>query len=264
MVRAFIHSIKIKLHTILYGQTSYERTGIDQVGIRNERVRNDWVIQALSQLPSGLRLLDAGAGEQPYKKHCTHLHYVSQDFAQYNPATLEEGLQMKDWDYGKLDIISDVTAIPEPDASFDAILCTEVIEHIVNPIDAIKEFSRLLKPDGTLILTAPFCSMTHFAPYHFYSGYNRFFYENILLAHGFEIIEMTENGNYFEYLAQELRRLPAVGVQYANIEQGDEIKVATEHVLSYLHSCSSKDTGSKELLYFGMHVRAKKIKQAAL
>jgi len=251
-----LHKVKVKLHTLLYGKSVYDESHINQVGSSNERVRNDWVISRLSQLVPNLRLLDAGAGEQPYKKHCTHLQYVSQDFAQYNPEDLNAGLQMKDWDYGKLDIISDVTAIPEPNASFDAILCTEVIEHIVNPIDAIKEFARLLKPGGQLILTAPFCSMTHFAPFHFYSGYNRFFYQEVLSQYDFEIVEMTENGNYFEYLAQELKRLEGMGNQYANVKQDLGTKESVDKILQYLNACSIHDKGSKELLYFGMHVLA--------
>lgn len=228
------------------------------VGCINESNRNQWIIDKLKHLTEGLRLLDAGAGEQPYRKYCSHLNYVSQDFAQYNPQELNKGLQVTDWKYGKLDIVSDVTTIPESDESFDAILCTEVIEHIVNPIDAIKEFSRLLKPGGKLILTAPFCSMTHFAPYHFYSGYNRFFYEDVLAKHGFQIDEMIENGNYFEFLAQELRRLESIGDKYASQIQGIEVKKSIDQVLSYLQDCSVRDTGSQELLFFGMHVLATK------
>ncbi len=259
-----LHKVKVKLYTLLYGKAVYDGSLIYQVGSGNERVRNEWIISTLSQLAPGLRLLDAGAGEQPYKKYCTHLDYVSQDFAQYNPTLLNEGLQMNDWDYGKLDIISDVTAIPEADESFDVILCTEVIEHIVNPIDAIKEFSRLLKPGGQLVLTAPFCSMTHFAPYHFYSGYNRFFYQEVLSQYNFEIVEMTENGNYFEYLAQELKRLDATALSYAGVKQSDEIKKSVDSILHHLHTCSMQDRGSKELLYFGMHVRAVKNNPSAL
>lgn len=36
-------------------------------------------------------------------------------------------------DYGQLDIISDIASIPREDESFDAEMCTEVFEHIVNP-----------------------------------------------------------------------------------------------------------------------------------
>ncbi|MBC7487529.1 MAG: class I SAM-dependent methyltransferase [Cytophagaceae bacterium] len=245
-----------KLNKRLNPLQPLNRSLIDAVGSSNESNRDSWIKKQLSSLPTGKILLDAGAGEQPYKKYCAHLHYVSQDFAQYNPDELKQGLQMGQWDYGTLDIVSDVAAIPRPDESFDVVLCTEVIEHIVNPIEAIKEFSRLLKPGGQLILTAPFCSMTHFAPYHFYSGYNRFFYEEVLPAHGFEIAEMTENGNYFEYIAQELKRLGSIGSKYANTVPSEEVKQALDVLLDYTQQCSAKNKGSEELLFFGMHVRA--------
>ncbi|HET6991949.1 MAG TPA: class I SAM-dependent methyltransferase, partial [Bacteroidia bacterium] len=119
----------------------------------NESNRMEWIQKQLKKLPAGSRILDAGAGEQPHRPYCAHLNYVSQDFAQYNPEKLDSGLQMEKWDYGKLDIISDITAIPEPDGSFDAILCSEVFEHIPDPNAAVKEFSRLLRKGGTLILT---------------------------------------------------------------------------------------------------------------
>lgn len=109
------------------------------------------------------------------------MNYVAQDFAQYNGAGNSTGLQVGNWDQPSLDIISDITEIPEPDASFDAIMCVEVFEHLPEPIKAIQEFARLLKPNGHLILTAPFCSLTHFAPYHFYTGFNLIWIMSYLL-----------------------------------------------------------------------------------
>ncbi len=229
------------------------------VGMENERTRNKWIEQTLKKIPSGNRILDAGAGEQPYKKFCSHLKYISQDFAQYKPAEIKNGLQKQNWDYGKLDIVSDVTRIPEPDSSFDAILCTEVIEHIINPSDAIKEFSRLLKKNGQLILTAPFCSMTHFAPHYYYNGFSRYFYEMELKKNNFELIEMTQNGNYFEYLAQEIRRLPSMAEKYCSAVLSKEELQTLDKTLRILEKKSHSDKSSAELLCFGYHIFARKL-----
>ncbi len=225
----------------------------------NEENRKSWVKQQLEKLPADARLLDAGAGEQQYKSFCSHLKYVSQDFAEYNPETLNSGLQMASWDYGKLDIISDITAIPEPDGSFDAILCTEVFEHIPDPIAAIKEFSRLLRKGGTLILTAPFTSMTHFAPYHFSTGFNRFFYEHHLPKAGLKIDTIDFNGNYFDVIAQELQRMDHVAINYSQDKPSWIEYRALKIVKKMTARFSSKGNATTELMALGIHVVATKI-----
>lgn len=45
--------------------------------------------------------------------------------------------------------------LPIADRSFDAIISTEVIEHLENPRAAFREFGRLLRPRGELMLTTP-------------------------------------------------------------------------------------------------------------
>lgn len=228
------------------------------VGKKNQKTRVSWIKNTLKSLPTGLRLLDAGAGEQQYKQCCEHLEYVSQDFAQYDGTGNEKGLHKDKWDYSNLDIISNIIDIPEPDVSYDAVLCSEVFEHLPEPISALKEFNRLLKDDGILIITAPFCSLTHFAPYHFYSGYNRYFYEKLLPENGFKIIELISNGNYFEYIAQEIRRIQDIAKRYADDRPNIFERYAMKFILTMLERLSKKDRGSEELLCFGYHVLAKK------
>ena len=226
------------------------------VGTKNQQTREAWLEATLEKIPPGSRILDAGAGERKYKKFCSHLKYISQDFAQYDGKGDGKALQTKMWDTSNLDIVSDITSVPEPDDSFDAIMCIEVLEHLPEPILAIKEFSRLLKPEGHLILTAPFCSLTHMAPYHFYSGYNRYFFEKHLDDYGFKIIELNENGNFFEFLAQELRRLPEVEKDYTKGAVRLFDKIAQYWLLCSLERSSRNDRGSWNLLNFGFHVHA--------
>ena len=174
----------------------------------NEDNRNRWLQETLTQLPAGLRILDAGAGELKNKIHCTHLHYVSQDFCQYEGSGDKKGLQTGTWDTSRIDIVGDISAIPEKDASFDVILCSEVFEHLPNALLALKEFSRLLKPGGKLISTAPFASLVHFAPYHYSTGFSKYWYLTHFPANGFQIIELTPNGDWFNFSKQEIFRLP--------------------------------------------------------
>lgn len=229
-----------------------------KVGRKNDESRNNWVKNQLEKLPQGLTILDAGAGELRYKKYCGHLKYISQDFAQYDGRGDSAGLQTGYWDQSNIDIISDITSIPLDDESVDAILCTEVLEHVKESVSVIKEFSRLLKKNGYLILTAPFNSLTHFAPYHFTTGFNKYFYEEHLHDYGFKILEIHRNGNYFEYMAQELRRLPEVAKKYS----GKNLIISRLFIkllLIILGSLSRKDKGSDELLCYGYHILARKI-----
>jgi 2-polyprenyl-3-methyl-5-hydroxy-6-metoxy-1,4-benzoquinol methylase len=46
-------------------------------------------------------------------------------------------------------------------SSFDFVLCTEVLEHTVNPFAAVNEIYRILKTDGLLFLTTPFNFRIH-------------------------------------------------------------------------------------------------------
>ena len=228
------------------------------VGTKNESNRIAWLEKTLVQISAGSRVLDAGAGEQQFKRFCTHLNYVALDFGQYDGKGDGAGLQTGVWEQNDLDIICDICAVPEPDESFDAIMCVEVLEHLPDPLAAIREFARLLRPGGQLILTAPFCSLSHFAPFHFYTGFNRYFYETHLPAYGFHVDELVENGNYFEYLAQEVRRIPTVADQYANKRPNLLEFLAVRFVLKMLDRFSRKDKGSSELLHFGCFVKGTK------
>lgn len=232
-----------------------------QCGTSNKANRDAWLERTLASIPPGQRILDAGAGELQYKRFCAHLDYVSQDFAQYDGTGDGAGLQTGGWDQSNLDIVSDITAIPEPDASFDAIMCIEVLEHVPYPVDALRELCRLLRSGGTLIVTAPFCSLTHFAPYFYQTGYSRYFYEYWLHEFGCEIVDMQWNGNYFEYLGQELRRIPWMSSKYTNARLTRLERFAVGLVLRGLKRLSQHDQGSEQLLSLGLHVLARK-KQA--
>ncbi|MBU0663914.1 MAG: class I SAM-dependent methyltransferase [Proteobacteria bacterium] len=228
------------------------------VGKKNEQTREVWLEKTLKAIPAGSRTLDSGAGTQQYQRFCQHLKYVSQDFAKYDGTGDSTALQIDNFDYGDLDIVSDISAIPEPDLSFDAIMCTEVLEHVPDPIAAIKEFSRLIKPNGYLLITAPFCSLTHFSPYHFSSGFNSHWYKKHLPEHNFKIVEITPNGNFFDYVAQEIGRTDSIAKRYSGKKMRLYERVAQQVLKIMLQRFSKHDSGSEELLCYGYHVLAKK------
>jgi len=232
--------------------------GLIKSGLKNKETRDHWLKDTLKKIPEGSKILDAGAGELRNKKLCTHLNYISQDLCQYDGRGNGEGLQTKVWDTQKIDIIGNIENISEENGSFDVILCSEVLEHLPNPVNAIKEFQRLLKKDGVLIITAPFCSLTHFAPYHFSTGFNRYYYEHHLKDFNFKIEEITANGNYFEYLSQEALRIPDIVDAYTSKKASIVDRFLILLTLRMLHKFSKHDTGSSEILCYGYHVLARK------
>jgi SAM-dependent methyltransferase len=179
--------------------------------LNNQFVRDDFIITELKKLSQLSLILDAGCGNQPYRKHCSNLIYKAQDFAQYTVDLKKmigsEGVGGYDgYKYGELDYIGDIWIIKEQNDTFDAILCSEVLEHIPYPIETIKEFSRLLKKNGTLILTAPSNCLRHMDPYFFYTGFSDRWYEKILGENGFNIKTITPVGDYYSWLAVEMIR----------------------------------------------------------
>ncbi len=231
---------------------------IVKVGTNNEPSRVAWLEKTIKNIPAGNRILDAGAGERQFKSFCSHLKYVSQDFGQYNGKGDGVAFHTKEWDQENLDIVSDIVNIPEPDGSFDAIMCTEVFEHLPDPVLAIKEFSRLLKSGGTLVITAPFCSATHFAPFHYCTGFSRYYYEKHLPENGFEIVEVVPDGNFYDFLAQEIMRLPLISKRYNKKWFSPIDYLLSFMMLMSLRRLSRGDTGSSEFLTFDYHVLAKK------
>lgn len=58
-----------------------------------------------------------------------------------------------------------------------------------------------------LIVTAPFASNVHMAPYHYCTGFSRYWYEHHLAQRGFTIRELVANGDWYALLRQEILRL---------------------------------------------------------
>jgi GT2 family glycosyltransferase len=53
------------------------------------------------------------------------------------------------------DLTADAMNVPAQDGSLDYVLANHILEHLVDPLAALKEWRRAVKPGGTLLLTAP-------------------------------------------------------------------------------------------------------------
>lgn len=132
------------------------------------------------------KVIDVGAGELKYQKYFSHCNYISNDL----------GLGDVEWVYDNIDIISSADDIPVAPASFDHVLCTQVMEHIEYPDRVFQEFHRILKPGGLLHLTAPLCAVEHQAPYDFFR-YTKYGLDSLGRRCGLEMIFIEPHGGVF-------------------------------------------------------------------
>jgi ubiquinone/menaquinone biosynthesis C-methylase UbiE len=166
----------------------------------NLRNRDKWIAEQAASVPAGSKVLDVGAGSAPYRALFAHCDYKTQDFAQLREDQLRHG------GYAPIDVVSEANAIPIPDATFDVVVCTEVLEHVPEPIAVVRELGRIVAPGGRLILTAPLGSGIHQEPYHFYGGYTPYWYQRFLQEAGFGSIAVTANAGTLRHVAQETIR----------------------------------------------------------
>jgi ubiquinone/menaquinone biosynthesis C-methylase UbiE len=90
-----------------------------------------------------------------------------------------------------LDVIADLHRIPIASNSMDAVLCTQVLEHVADPDVMVKELHRVLRPGGVLYLTAPQGWFEHQPP-HDYFRFTSFALRKIFGEAGFEITYIGE------------------------------------------------------------------------
>lgn len=176
----------------------------------NEGFRQEWVMRTLEEVrkASDQSILDVGAGLQPFRELAVNLgyKYVSHDFSQYQPESNDsEGLQNSSWNYPVSDLNCDILSIPNT-VKYDVVICTEVLEHVPNPVAAFEKMISLLCPGGILLITVPMMSLMHQAPFWFQSGLSPQWFEYHSNKNSIGIKELTIYGDYADYMEQEMLR----------------------------------------------------------
>lgn len=138
-------------------------------------------------------ILDVGCGEMPFRALLgPDVTYVGIDVPSANAFGMMQHPEI---------IAFDGTHIPFPDAFFNCVLCTEVLEHVEEYAPLIAEMARVLKPGGRLLVTVPFAARVHHAPYDFYR-FTRFRLQT--LFKGFGAVEISERGDDLAVIANKL------------------------------------------------------------
>lgn len=142
---------------------------------------------------SGL-VLDVGCGEKPYR---------SLLLAAPSQASAYVGVDLPGNPYSTPDLEWDGVTLPKPDASIDAVLLTEVLEHCAEPVAVLKEVCRVLRPGGFLFITVPFIWPMHAIPHDEYR-FTPFALERLLREAGFVSPRIAATGGRDAVLALTL------------------------------------------------------------
>ena len=136
------------------------------------------------------RLLDMGCGHVPL--YDTYRDLVSENIC----IDWENTLHVNPY----LDQTVDLNQqLPFADASFDTILLTDVLEHIAEPMNVMRETERLLRPGGKLILGVPFLYWLHEQPHDFYR-YTEHALRRFCKLSGLKVIELEPYGGLPEVI----------------------------------------------------------------
>jgi methionine biosynthesis protein MetW len=112
------------------------------------RARNELV---LSLLTPGARCLDVGCGSGGFAP------LLATRFRQVSGVDLSHQLARQARSRGMLAVAADVDEgdLPFTEGSFDAVVCCDVLEHVFDPVNFVERLRRVLRPEGSLVVSVP-------------------------------------------------------------------------------------------------------------
>jgi SAM-dependent methyltransferase len=140
------------------------------------------------------RLLDVGCGSMPYQKLVI------------DQLTVYDGLDV-DPRHANVRYVRSIMQMDEvPTGYYDIALCSEVLEHVDDPMAALREIHRVLSDGGTLLLSVPFLSRLHNEPDDYFR-YTEYGLRHMLGVTGFAVREIYVTGSVFSFLGHQLSSL---------------------------------------------------------
>jgi SAM-dependent methyltransferase len=124
-------------------------TAPDFVGPRHD-LRESLLLRMLLAAEPGPRILDAGAGQGSFARRLADRGFEV-TVADDSPAALTV---LRERAPGPV-VEASVAALPFPERSFDAIVLAEVLEHLQDDVEALREACRVLRPGGLVAGSVP-------------------------------------------------------------------------------------------------------------
>jgi len=168
----------------------WPRAGIKAV-FDPENARNfEFIVEQRCQMDNQSYVLDAGAGEQPYRAIFEGLNYESTDM----PGGFYKNKQ---------DFECELHDIPRPNNHYDLVLLTQVLEHVPDPHATLSEINRILKPNGKLLISVPLNGPLHGEPWHFFQ-FTHYGLNQLAINSNFHINEIEKVGGAFWFIGKRL------------------------------------------------------------
>ena len=104
----------------------------------------------------------------------------------------------------KPDVQSDATALPFQESIFDCVICSELLEHVPDPVRVIAEIRRVLKKSGEALICVPFSFPIHADPSD-YGRYTGFYWNEVMGSQGFGQILIENQGGFWSVLVDMIR-----------------------------------------------------------
>ncbi len=134
--------------------------GISENSLRAKlyRVRYDTVYEMIRFLPPNMIILDAGCGDGVFlsKSFKSNKNIIGLDLSMKSLRQFKTHIEANSAQQKYVPLINgDIESLPIRCNCLDTIVCIETIEHLIDVEKALKEFRRVLKPEGNLIVTVP-------------------------------------------------------------------------------------------------------------
>lgn len=104
------------------------------------------------------------------------------------------------------DLRTEASCLPFRAATFDGVICSELLEHVLAPRVVLEEIHRVLRTDGLLLICVPFLNRIHGDPYDF-GRYTGHYWSEALGSMGFEDILIEKQGLFWCVLLDMIRDL---------------------------------------------------------